>query len=129
VEHTVMNLKMGRFGDIFSGYFVQACAKHLKQNVRVGTPVVEHVRNTHDYFKDLASELPAIRLLEDLVIWLKTLELEGASYADAYDSLQENLELSVDSFEGPIWDAAARAYIHSMVFSMRSWTRAIELLS
>lgn len=27
-----------RYADIFSGYFVQACAKHLGHAVRFGTP-------------------------------------------------------------------------------------------
>ncbi|MDW8235612.1 MAG: hypothetical protein RMK98_03180 [Bacteroidia bacterium] len=46
-----------RYGDIFSGYFVQACAKHLDGAIRVRTPVAHHRRNAPDYLRDTTSLL------------------------------------------------------------------------
>jgi hypothetical protein len=47
--YPVMGVPIDRDGDIFSGYFVQACARHLGYRIRIGTPVVNHIRNTHTH--------------------------------------------------------------------------------
>jgi hypothetical protein len=37
-----MGIPIDRDGDIFSGYFVQTCARHLGYSIRVGTPLSNH---------------------------------------------------------------------------------------
>ncbi|MBI3665326.1 MAG: hypothetical protein HY236_03740, partial [Acidobacteria bacterium] len=50
-------LKIDRYGDIWSGFFIKKCADHLGHFCRIGTPVARHVRNRHDLFLDLKQEL------------------------------------------------------------------------
>ena len=115
-----------RYGDIFSGYFAQACAKHLGGSVRAGSPVAEHRRNSHDYMKDAAQEWACIQILEDLVPWLMQARLEGSTYTEAYRSLSFALEDAVETFQGPIWNRATLGYFHEMAYYMRAWLRACE---
>ena len=118
-----------RYGDIFSGYFVQACTKHLGGAVRFGTPVAEHRRNTHNYMKDAHAEWECIRLLEDLLPWMsEELKLDGSSYLDAFESLSHQLEHFVSIRTGGAWSEAAKGYFHSTGFHMREWIKACRYI-
>jgi hypothetical protein len=124
MRYPLAGMPIDRYGDIFSGYFLQACAKHLGGYVRVGTPVAEHRRNSHNYMHDATQELACIHILEDLVPWLMQARLEGSSYSDAFLSLSAALEDAVEAFQGTIWDRATRGYFHEMAYSMRIWLNA-----
>jgi hypothetical protein len=117
-------LTIDRYGDIFSGYFSQACAKHLGHGVRFGTPVAVHRRNAHDYLRDTAGELGGIRLLEDLLAWLPEQKLDGMTYGEAYESLSFLLEEAIWGFTGSIWTEPARAFFHELAYVMRCWVAA-----
>lgn len=80
-----------RFGDIFQGYFAQACTKALGFSVRFGSPAAAHIRNAHDYLKDAQAELPAIRLLEDLLPRLLEWNIDGGDFHSAYAALASYL--------------------------------------
>ena len=110
-----------RFGDIFSGYFLQACAKHLGHGVRFGDPVADHRRNDHVVLEDLSVELPGIRSLEYLAEWLRELRLEGAGYAEAYRSLSHALDEAAEEHELVAAEPGARAFLHETATSMRRW--------
>jgi hypothetical protein len=110
-----------RFGDIFSGYFLQACAKHLGHGVRFGDPVADHRRNDHVVLEDLSAELPGIRALEYLAEWLRELRLEGDGYADAYRSLSHALDEAAEEHEIVAAEPEARAFLHGTASSMRRW--------
>jgi hypothetical protein len=122
--YELSGLTIDRYGDIFSGYFSQACAKHLGQAVRFGTPVAIHRRNAHDYLRDAARELGCIRVLEDLLVWLPEAKLQGKTYAEAYESLSFLLEDVVWRFTGSIWTESTRGYFHAMAYAMRQWVTA-----
>jgi hypothetical protein len=122
-------LQIDRFGDIFSGYFSQACARHLGHSVRVGTPVAEHRRNAHRYLRDATQELPGIWALEDLLPWLVELQLEGHTYAEAYLNLSLQLDDSLERFSGFIWTDATREYFRSMAAAMRAWVAACQQMA
>jgi hypothetical protein len=113
--------RLDRFGDIFSGYFVQACAKHLGHGVRFGDPASDHQRNEHGLLEDLAVELPGIRLLEYLVEWLHRVRLEGATYGEAYRSLSYALDEAAEEHEVIEVEPAARGFLHETAASMRQW--------
>ncbi|HLK32177.1 MAG TPA: hypothetical protein VKT29_03755 [Terriglobales bacterium] len=68
--HALAGANIDRYGDIFSGYFSQACARHLGHAVRVGTPLADHRRNSHNYLRDASQELACICMLEDVLAWL-----------------------------------------------------------
>ncbi|MGA3170620.1 MAG: hypothetical protein ABSE62_06370 [Chthoniobacteraceae bacterium] len=117
-------LSIDRFGDIFSGFFAEACAKHLGHGIRVGTPVADHRRNSHNYMRDAGGELGCIWVLEDLMDWLVELKLEGGTYSETYLSLAEALAGAAERFTGFAWTDATRTYFRHMVACMRRWVNA-----
>jgi len=121
-------LRIDRYGDIFSGYFSQACARHLGHSIRVGTPVADHLRNAHRYLRDATEEMAGIWVLEDLLPWLVEVRLDGNTYSEAYESLSAQLEDGVSRFSGFIWTDITREYFHSMAASMRAWVVACRQL-
>jgi len=122
--YPLAGMPIDRYGDIFSGYFVQACCRHLGGYVRVGTPVAEHKRNSHNYMKDAMNEWACIQLSEDLIPWLMEARLEGSTYTDAFRSLSFAIEDAVETFHGSIWTAPTRGYFHQMAYYMRTWLEA-----
>jgi hypothetical protein len=118
-------MNIDRYGDIFSGYFCQACVCHLGYRIRIGTPVVDHIRNTHNYLHDLTNELACILLIEDIAPWLKEVKLEGSTYVEAYLSLAAAIEDAVEKFSGFLWNESTRDYFHQMAHHMRIWTKAV----
>jgi hypothetical protein len=122
--YPLSGMPIDRYGDIFSGYFVQACCRHLGGSLRVGTPVAEHRRNSHNYMKDAMNEWACIQLAEDLLPWLMEARLEGSSYSESFRSLSFALEDAVEKFRGSIWTAPTRGYFHQMAYFMRAWLEA-----
>jgi hypothetical protein len=122
--YALAGMPIDRYGDIFSGYFVEACAKHLGGTVRFGTPMAEHRRNSHNYMKDAGREWGCILALEDLLPWLREARLSGDSYGEAYRSLSYLIEDAVESFSGTVWTDATRAYFHRIAYQMRIWLGA-----
>nr|7XPS_A Chain A, Transglycosylse [Marinactinospora thermotolerans]7XPS_B Chain B, Transglycosylse [Marinactinospora thermotolerans]7XPT_A Chain A, Transglycosylse [Marinactinospora thermotolerans]7XPT_B Chain B, Transglycosylse [Marinactinospora thermotolerans] len=125
----VDGVPMERFGDIFSGYFVQVCAQHLGHAVRFGDPVVEHPRNEHDLLDDLHKEVPAVRLLDDILDHLRDHPLEGGDYLETYESLSYALQEIAERVNGRAWSPDARAFLHRSAHLMRSWTGALRTVA
>jgi len=122
-------IPIDRYGDIFSGYFAQACMRHLGGALRVGTPVVEHRRNSHSYMKDAFNEWACIMVFEDLLPWLtQEARLSGSTYVEAYESLSHEIEDAVGHFSGPVWTESTRSYFHEVARCMRIWAKTCERL-
>lgn len=126
--YPISGTTIDRYGDIFSGYFAQACVKHLGGAVRFGTPLVDHKRNSHNYIKDAGREWACIVLLEDVLPWLRGVKLEGKTHLDTYQSLSHLLEDAVEQFQGSLWTDPARGYFHQVAFHMRSWLSACRTI-
>lgn len=124
--YPVLGIHIDRDGDIFSGYFVQACARHLGYRIRVGTPITDHKRNAHNYLKDLTNELACIWIIEDLVEWLHAINLEGKTYTETYLCLADLIENAVEKFSGFIWNDATRGYFHYIAYCMRIWIQTVK---
>jgi hypothetical protein len=120
----ISGMRIDRYGDIFSGYFSQACARSLGDAVRVGTPIATHARNSHNYLRDATQELACICVLEDLLPWLQEVRLDGRDYSEAYTCLSDQLEQAVDHFQGFIWTAETRDFFRSTARVMREWVKA-----
>ncbi len=118
--------RIDRFGDIFSGYFVQACAKHLGKSIRFGDPVTNHVRNRHMLLEDLRAELPGILVLEHLSEWLRECALEGSSYTAVYLSLSHALDELAECDAEISSMPGVGQFLHQTASAMREW---LELLS
>jgi hypothetical protein len=128
--YPLAGVPIDRYGDIFSGYFAQACVRHMGGAIRVGTPLAEHRRNSHNYMKDASNEWACILVLEDLLPWLtEEAKLEGTSYIEAYTSLSYAIEDAVECFEDRIWNDATRGYFHQMAYYMRAWVNACHVVS
>ena len=124
--YPVRGLVLDRFGDIFSGYFAQKCAKHLAHAVRVGTPIAEHRRSPHDLVNDLFHELAGIALLEDLAPWLREEKLEGSTYGEVSASLAEHLDQAAERFRGTFWEQGGCAFLRSTADNIRTWLAAVR---
>jgi Reversibly glycosylated polypeptide len=122
--YSMSGMPIDRYGDIFSGYFTEACTKHLGGAVRFGSPVAEHRRNSHNYIKDASREWACILTLEDLLPWMVEAKLSGDSYLEAYLSLSHLMEDAVERFQGTIWTDTARGYFHQVAHHMRAWLKA-----
>jgi hypothetical protein len=123
-------LLIDRYGDIFSGYFSQACMRHLGGSLRIGSPLANHLRNSHNYMSDALGELACIVVLEDLLAWItKEVKLSGNSYVEAYTSLSFMLEDVVETFKGKFWNDATRAYFHQIAYCMRNWAETCKRLT
>jgi hypothetical protein len=89
-------LRLDRFGDILSGYFLQVCVDAMGERLRIGTPLVDHRRNPHDLLVDLYHELAGMMMVEELGELFSTVQLPSTSYADAYVALSEEIEQRTD---------------------------------
>jgi hypothetical protein len=122
---TVGGLSIDRYGDILSGYFVQACIKNRGEAIRIGSPVADHRRTPHNLFKDLYHELAGMVILDDLLPWLMDLKLDGASYAELYASLADAIEAQAASYHGFIWDQGGDGFLRDTAAHMRAWLEAV----
>jgi hypothetical protein len=126
--HPVAGMKLDRFGDIFSGFFVQKCAQAMGHRVRVGSPVVDHRRSPHNLYKDLWNELAGMVVIDDMLPLLETPLSPAADYSSAALDLAARLERwSVDQ-SGFLWDSALVGYFANVAANMRLWTQTCELL-
>jgi hypothetical protein len=126
--YPLKGLKIDRFGDILSGYFVQKCTKQLGRAIRIGTPVADHVRTPHNLFKDLYDEFAGIVLLEELLPWLIEEPLEGSTYPETYHSLAERISAGSSRFHGFVWDDGGREFLTETAAAMKSWLAAVKTI-
>ncbi|HUR41094.1 MAG TPA: hypothetical protein VM240_07980 [Verrucomicrobiae bacterium] len=124
--YSLQGMKIDRFGDILSGYFVQKCAKHLGHAVGIGPPVARHARTPHNLLLDLYNELAGIALVEDLLPWLQDLRLSGTNYPQAYAALAEALASEADRFRGFVWDQGGRDFLRATARSMNTWLSVVR---
>lgn len=127
--YPLIGLSIDRYGDIFSGYFLQACARQLGHRIRVGTPIVDHRRNSHNYLKDLTQELACILMLEEVTDWLHDLKLSGSDYPGSYAALADALAAQADKFQGFIWTDASREYLRVLSQCLKTWLGAVKTLA
>ena len=124
----INGLVIDRFGDILSGYFAKKVCDHLGYSITVGSPICDHQRTPHNLFKDLYHELAGIVLLEEFIQWLESVQLQGGNVLEAYRSLAEQVDSSVDRFQGYLWSPEARSYFCKIAHAMQLWSDAVEVL-
>jgi hypothetical protein len=124
----IEGLKIDRYGDILSGYFVQKCIRHLGEAVRVGDPLCDHRRTPHNLFKDLYHELAGMVLIEELLPWLVELKLTGGNYRDAYACLADELAAAAPRFGGFVFDQGGRDFLTDTAAHMRTWLAVLKAI-
>lgn len=127
---TLNGVRIDRYGDIFQGYFAEACSKALGIAVSAGTPAVLHRRNTHNYLQDACQELNCIILLEDFLQWLTgEVILEGNNYCDAYLSLAEAIEGFACGYVKRYRSKDVQQYYVGTASQMRDWIRICSTIN
>jgi len=126
--HPVAGMKLDRFGDIFSGFFVQKCARSVGHRVRVGSPVVDHRRSPHNLYKDLWYELAGMVLTDDMLPLLETPLCKTPNYSVAALELSERIESWAGGQSGFLWDEALKGYFGNVAANTRLWVSACEML-
>lgn len=94
--------------------------------VRFGGPLVHHARNHHDLLDDLVAEVPAIRLIDDVLAWLREHRLDGSDYPEAYESLSYGVQDFAERVQGQVWGPDVRAFLHRSAHLMRTWISALR---
>jgi hypothetical protein len=125
---SLAGLKLDRFGDIFSGYFVQLCAEAVGHRVRVGSPVVEHRRTPHNLYVDLWHELAGMVVLDDMVPLLETPLTPATDYGTAALELADRIEAWAAGQNGFLWGEALQDYFRNVAANLRLWVAACRQL-
>ena len=81
-----------RYDDIFSGLLLKTVADHLKKGLSVGEPLCVHDKEPRDYFHDLETELPSMRLNEELYKALLDIHLTEKTWLSCYRELTLQLK-------------------------------------
>jgi len=115
-----------RFDDIWSGIFLKKITDHLNKKVCVGAPLVDHRKRPRDVFKDLRKELEGVMINEKLWMLVDEAKIEGATYADAYGSLIEELEKTVPK---AFAELSHRKFLKFQLEKMRLWLRITDRLA
>jgi hypothetical protein len=118
-----------RYGDIFSGFFALKCVKHLEMTVRFGSPVVNHIRNSHNYMKDVIAEMMCIQLLEHLLPELEKIKLNGTNFIDTYESLSFALDEIAEKMEICKKEKDYSYFLHETAKNMGVWIKTIRHFS
>lgn len=127
--YPIKGFYIDRYGDIFSGYFCQACTKSLGHQIRVGTPIAEHIRNSHNYLNDATNEMAGIWILEELLPWLTEVKLSGYTYIELYESLSHQLEDFSERQHSKFWTEEVKGYFHLIAYNMRTWLDACKTIN
>ncbi|MFQ3580727.1 MAG: hypothetical protein SNJ67_04890 [Chloracidobacterium sp.] len=125
---SLAGLKLDRFGDIFSGYFVQKCAEAVGHWVRVGSPVVEHRRTPHNLYVDLWHELAGMVVLDDMLPLLETPLTPASDYGTAALELADRIEAWAAGQKGFLWSEALQGYFQNVAANLRRWVAVCRQL-
>lgn len=126
--HPVGGMKLDRFGDIFSGFFLQKCVQAVGDRVRVGSPVVDHRRSPHNLYKDLWNELAGMVVIDDMLPVLEASPKSAPDYSAATLALAEQLEKWSADQSGFLWDNALKDYFRNVTANMRLWVKVCAQL-
>lgn len=119
----VENLTIDRYGDIWSGFFIKKVIDSMGHYVSVGKPLVNHLRNKHNLFKDLKQELGCIIYTDLIAEILENLKLSGKNPAELYEDLSNKLMESISKKD--VSDDFKK-YIKKLNLCQKIWLKAIQ---
>jgi len=120
----VENLVIDRYGDIWSGFFIKKVMDSLGFYASFGNPVANHLRNKHNFFKDLKQELACIIYTDLIAELLENIELEGKNVFDCYQDLSKKLLDKVCSDDKIPEDF--KNYIKRLNYCQNIWLEAVR---
>lgn len=121
----VGELKLDRFGDIWSNLFSKKILDRMGKRIVLGAPLVEHKREPRDTFVDFQKEFWGIIISEKLFNYMETVKLNSTTYADLYIELMENLR---KEFIKDIQQDSIRSYLNRLCTSMELWLEIVDKL-
>ncbi len=127
--HPVGGMKLDRFGDIFSGFFVQKCVQAVGHRIKVGSPVVEHRRSPHNLYKDLWNELAGMVVIDDMLPLLESSLAPTDDYSNATVELAERIEEWSAKQQGFLWDDSLKSYFKNVAQNMKLWVEVCRQLN
>lgn len=127
--HPVGGMKLDRFSDIFSGFFLQKCARAVGDKIRIGAPVVDHRRSRHNLYKDLWHELAGMVIIDDMLSLLETPLPKARTYSEAALSLAQAIREWAMPQKGFLWDSELKAYFQTIANNICIWTEVTTALS
>ena len=122
-------LRLGRFGDMVQGYFALLAMEAMGDRMAVGPPLVNHRRNPHSLFADLACELPGMALLESLLPLLEEPLAPATDYAAAYLAIAGRLARWAQDNRPPLWGDHLKGWADTTAEAMHAWVEACRLLA
>lgn len=63
-------MQVDRYGDIWMGFVMHRAAQAMGEAVSYGSPLVAHVRNSHNYLRDLQAEIGGMAMNENIAEWI-----------------------------------------------------------
>lgn len=116
-------MNINRFDDIWSGILLKKITDHLDEKICLGKPFLYHSKRPRNIFKDLREELDGMELNE--VLWgiVDSLELEGMSYQDSYNSLTEKMKNHITNL-----DPKFKKFMIKQIGKMELWLEIIDKL-
>lgn len=107
---------IGRYGDVWLGYFTKKCIDAMGGCLMIGEPLTDHRRNTHNYMKDLKNELMGMILTDKLVEILPNMNINSRKCTEVY------IEISNILSEQNI------TLLSKMSEQMRTWVDVCEIV-
>lgn len=117
-------MNVNRFDDIWSGIFIKKIADHLDEKVCLGKPLVYHSKRPRNIFEDLKKEAEGMNINEVLWKIVASIELEGTSYWDCYNSLADELERNLTNL-----NLKLKKFILKQTQKMRLWLRIVDKIN
>jgi hypothetical protein len=120
----ILDVELDRFDDIWNGLFVSKVLHRVGSSVSFGTPVVNHIRNSHNYINDFKKEY--IASIINCELWkyvMNDVDLYSFDIEDAYIELATNLTL-YKNYENH-WINEA---INQIGESMKDWITTVTKL-
>ena len=115
----INGIKIDRYSDIWSGFFATKVVQSQGHYVSFGAPTVRHIRNKHNYLKDLQNELGGMVLTESLVSVIESAQLETKTYGKAYRELARKVDEMATQSED--FSKEIKDYMSHITRAMRIW--------
>ncbi len=116
--------RIDRFDDIWSGFILQHIAFQKGDTVSFGVPLTNHMRNVHDFNKDLRIEFPGIVMNKMVFDAIRSTEVHG-TYAECYQQIADSFERKLEMYSfGDNQDVCD--FFKRMIKAMRIWNKLVS---
>lgn len=108
---------VGRYDDIWSGYFLRKITDHFDHYVTYGSPLLFQKRNVHNLWVDLENEINGNIYTDHLIDTMNSFQLSETSYTNCYYELASKLDANLSE---------NRAVFDPVIKGMKIWYESIN---